>query len=97
MPLITTGQINDMTERPEHHGFGYLGHEHRTAQSDRTLRDAANQLGLSNADVFLWANSRYARHWMDVREQPTLEDFIHVLRDDTKRGLPALQIEEARA
>lgn len=46
-------------------GFGYLGHENRNHATDLQLAQAAQDLGLSYDDVFLWADSRSARHFMD--------------------------------
>jgi hypothetical protein len=46
-------------------GFGYLGGTRRSSRSDKYLAEAANELGLDREEIFLWANSKPARHFMD--------------------------------
>lgn len=93
---ITPQTIEAMTEHAEYGGFGYLGHSDRTHESDRALATAANLLGLTADDVFLWANSRYARHAMDVMpKHPVASDFEAAMMNP-RRGLPALRAEVAR-
>jgi hypothetical protein len=47
-------------------GFGYLGHEKRTPDTDVILVEAANELGLKTEELALWCDSRLARHAMDT-------------------------------
>lgn len=93
---ITPATIENMTNDAEFGGFGYLGHSDRTERTDARLATAANRLGLTTADVFLWANSRYARHAMDqMGRTATIAQMTDALTND-RRGLPALRKEIAR-
>ena len=50
---------------PENGGFGYLGHSARSEQTDEALVESCNLLEMSAEEMFLWANSSFARHLMD--------------------------------
>lgn len=47
------------------HGYGYLGASTRNSWSDKYLAEAGNELGLDLEELFLWANSKPGRHFMD--------------------------------
>jgi len=89
---ITVELINGLAEHPDHEGWGYLGHYSRTDRTDRVLAAVATECGLTIDDVFLWANSRSARHFMDNRAGANLEARLTtaLLRD-----LPGLRAEVA--
>lgn len=87
---ITPDQIANLTNNPEFGGFGYLGHEFRDAVSDSLLAAAADQLHLTLDDVFLWANSRPGRHFMDT-EPWNIGQFV----EELERELPFLYAEVA--
>lgn len=89
--MITYQDIENLVERDEYMGFGYLGNSRRRHDHDRLLATAANHLGLSLDDVFLWANSRPARHFMDWWEN----DFQE-LCEQLDRKLPGLRLEVAQ-
>lgn len=55
-------------------GFGYLRHENRSEKTDRLLIDAANDLELGLDQLSNWADSSYARHFMD-QSPKTLKVF----------------------
>ena len=62
---LTVNDLNKMTSRSDYNGFGYLRHEKRSKSSDNRLIRQANSLGLLSEDLFSWANSKPARHFMD--------------------------------
>ena len=80
--------IRNMTLLDEWGGWGYLGHELRTEATDLALANVAAMRALTPSDVFLWANSRYARHFADAGCF-TPADFAASL----DRYLPALRAE----
>ncbi len=78
-----------MQADPEWTGIGgYLKASNRNRETDIRLLDAAFALGLKYSDLFLWCNSRYARHFMDAN-QTSFQDFIKELRI----AIPALKEE----
>lgn len=95
MPNHTATTIAKMTDHEDFGGFGYLGHENRTGISDAQLAEAANDLRIPAVELFMWANSRCARHFMD-----NYEDRSGAYRrfcDALTRDLVVLRAEEARA
>src|SRR5258706_436437 len=48
--------------------LGYINNSGRTQATDKALLGAANQLGLSEDDVTMWAESSGGRHFMDSYE-----------------------------
>lgn len=77
---LTKQDLTRMKYEKAYEGFGYLGHEKRNEWTDEKLLKAANELNLSYADLFLYANSRPARHTMDVLSTPTTALFIVELK-----------------
>jgi hypothetical protein len=97
---ITYEQIEELRTRGEWRGFGYLGHENRRHATDVVLASVATLMSLSIDEVFLWANSRPARHFMDewgfdAGAQPTI--FAHALANQLREELPRLRNERTVA
>lgn len=90
--MIGTSDIKAMTDNSDWLGWGYLGHELRSDETDEKLAAAANWLGLDEADVFLWANSRLARHFMDGYGPEVTSKGFEAALDE---GLPTLRAEAA--
>lgn len=88
---ITINDLGAMTDHPDWGGWGYLGHESRTAATDAELVAAANDANVDATDLFLWANSRCARHFMDMYPDPRFGGF----GDELARSLPVLRAEVA--
>lgn len=81
-----------MRNDPEYTGIGgYLNNENRNSHTDQKLISAAlTDLRLSYQDLFLWVNSRYARHFMNNVDRNTpIEAFVEELRI----SIPALREE----
>lgn len=92
---ITRHDLDAFADHPEWGGWGYLGHEGRTAASDCRLLAAANSMYLDGEALFLWVNSRSARRFMDAgRTAPT--DFIGALTKDLPRLHAESYIEVSR-
>ncbi len=90
---ITQAVFQNLITRQEFEDFngGYLGHSNRTETNDKRLLKAAIDLGLSMDQLYLWANSRNARHAMDNGSLSTTE-FRRCLQND----LPDLEEEQKR-
>lgn len=75
------GQLFDLMKRePEYTGIGgYLNSPNRTRSTDFLLMAACQELKLRYSQLFLWVNSRYARHFMDG-EPIALAAFMNELR-----------------
>lgn len=76
-------------------GFGYLGHLERNQgmDTDAALLEVANGLGLNSTDLWLWADSRPARHFMDGAPTHDAGSFRRELAIDISRHLPSLRAE----
>ena len=81
---IKCTELTALINRDEYGGFGYLGHEFRGHASDVNLVKAANEMGLGIEDLFLWANSRYARHFMD-QERVSVRAFKQIMTSELPR------------
>lgn len=87
---ITVMELRKTRWDAENGGFGYLGHESRSVQSDEALVEACNILGLAERDMFLWANSIYGRHLMDkLGRGAASSEFMA----DIEKHLPSLRAE----
>lgn len=73
-----------LIEKKSKSDFGYFNHESRTASTDEALMKAASELNLADKDVLLWADSSYARHFMDARQTKTF-NFMKALRDQVPK------------
>lgn len=74
---------------------GYLNSEFRSARTDNSLLAAAAELELSYAHLFLWVNSRYARHGMDKLSNGQSID-MYFFTSELREMLPQL-LEEVGA
>lgn len=68
----TTADFDKMTASPEWQGFGYLGERATQKEQSRDTTEAdekaiaeANRLGLTEAELFEWANSKNGRWYGD--------------------------------
>lgn len=81
--MITYRDIESLTHNADFGGFGYLGHSMRTHDADVALATAANDLGLTLAQVFEWANSKPGRWFGDSMTfhngQATVAQFTNTL------------------
>jgi hypothetical protein len=85
-----------MKRDPEYTGIGgYLNASNRNSATDKALVCAADLLALSYQDLFLWVNSRCARHFMDRLEIATPET-LQELVFELKRTIPILKKETAK-
>jgi hypothetical protein len=75
-----------MKREPEYTGIGgYLNSSFRSDVSDAQLLMAGETLGLTYSELFLWVNSRYARHFMDS-EPHSVSQYV----EELKYKIPAL-------
>jgi hypothetical protein len=78
-----------MKREPKYTGIGgYLNSDNRNDVTDAQLLIAVEHLGLTYSDLFLWCNSRNARHFMD---NAPLE--VRLFVEEIKASLPALRNE----
>lgn len=63
--MITHLELISLQTRKDFAGFGYLGHHKRTGKTDHNLLAAANKMDLTLEELYLWANSKFGRHFMD--------------------------------
>lgn len=73
---ITISHINNLSENIEWGGFGYIGarldaSEVRRENADAIVVEVANKEGLTEAEFFLWANSKLGRWFMDTMTDAT--------------------------
>lgn len=64
-PQHTPQDLKELENHHDYAGFGYLGHEHRTDETDKHLTDAANKAGISKHELAAHALSKSGRHMMD--------------------------------
>lgn len=88
--MINIEKIKEMTRYRTYLGFGYLGAVERDDETDEMLVEAANSLGLSVYEVFLWANSRCGRKFMDPHKPKSSSEFIQGIES----SLPSLKDED---
>lgn len=70
-----------MKRESEYTGIGgYLNSSFRSDVSDAQLLIAVETLGINYSDLFLWVNSRYARHFMDTNPMD-VEKYVDELRN----------------
>lgn len=95
--MISTSDLEMMAASKRYGGYGYLGNGNRTAESDASLVEAANQLSLDQEDVFIWVNSRFGRHEMDNYDPSELTKSMQIawFRHHLETGL--LQLKEELA
>lgn len=74
MKNLTTANLDQMTTREDWLGFGYLGERNNQVDpqsanlvnaADAMLLDHANSLGLTEEELFDWANSKNGRWYGD--------------------------------
>lgn len=87
---ITYEQIEAFADDDEFMGFGFIGHSRRRHRHDVALAEAANRNELQLDEVFLWANSRWARHFMDQAFDATGEVLVDKLERALFASLPDL-------
>jgi len=105
---ISYRDIERLADHDDFGGFGYLGNSERNHDTDSILARTANDQGLTLDEVFLWANSRMARHFadcmladlgelLDDKHLPTHDGLDLQLRmqRDITRWLPSLKAEVA--
>lgn len=84
--MIRYTDIENMRQREDWAGYGYLGSHFRTHKSDQALAAAANSLGLSIEQVFAYVNSKAGR-WAAEGGVNTSEGFVRELTDPTVAAL----------
>lgn len=87
---ISVADLSKARWNPETGGYGYLGHESRSERTDEALVEACNILGVSEGEMFLWANSAHGRHLMDRLGRGASSSE---LQTDLEKHLPALKAE----
>jgi hypothetical protein len=84
--MLKSNALIKMQSSPFFGGWGYLGHRNRTLKTDILLLEAANKLNFTNEDLFSWANSISARHFMD-HNPTTIKSFLaSILLDGVTHG-----------
>lgn len=71
--MFSTEIFDTMYTNPEWEGFGYLGERRREANSPEEIAEAdqraiavAESLGMTEAQLFAWANSKIGRWYGDA-------------------------------
>lgn len=91
--MIHFTDIENLANRDDYLGYGYLGHSSRNHYSDTYLAEAANDQGIDLEDVFLWANSKCGRWFLDTHGQAIEgeELFPAMMAHDMQENLPELR------
>lgn len=92
--MFTQDTLRDFEDRRDYLGYGYLGNDFRTEDTDRYLVKAANKLGIAEEDLFEWCNSKFGR-WEAENSglgHVTMRRLLEVLPEQTA----ALRAERAK-
>lgn len=84
----TAESVAALEKHGDHQGFGYLGHEGRTPETDAALASAATKAGISKHQLAAFALSKAGRHAMDDAPTGKADEahFTKWIKDTGKGG-----------
>jgi hypothetical protein len=65
-PPHTPQDIQNLEQHSDYQGYGYVGHDKRTPETDKAVAEAANKSGLSHHELAAHLLGKSGRHMMDA-------------------------------